>query len=270
MRSRFRKIFPVKIVVAAQAFTSGMFLHGAVALARTAEPAPDIDAWIAEARQTSLPIQSIPQRILLLETKIEDPVAVNFLADATGLEKISPFIFIDAASSTLTAKLNHDSSAKGTKGRKINLSESTSANVVIAQLSGNSPLLYVNDGEKLRKLGNVKPYKGDKSPDSVLNWLYQVLGYDGVLLARKGTYVLVSGSAAVLGKDGIQALAIRGSESQLALLDKKRSGSSLLEIEVARGPYAVLRILALAKDSGELPVGVKLTIQRERIKKESE
>lgn len=270
MRSRPEMTFKGTIFAMLASTTCALTWPMTAALARTVEAAPDLDAWIEEVRKSDLPLQSIPQRILLLDSRIDDPSQKNFLAEATIMDKLSPFVFIDGASSALTAKLNRDPSAGAGKGRRVNLAEATSANVVIAEMSGKAPVLYVNNGKTLRKLGNLKPYNGDKSPNLILSWLFQNLGYDGILLARKGSYVLVTGSAQVLGREKIQALAIRGSDSQLALLDKKRSGSSLLEIESSKGPYALFRILALAKDSGELPTGIKLTIQRDPGKKDAE
>lgn len=232
-------------------------------LARTVEGAPDFDAWISEIRKTTFPLQTVPQRILLLESKIDDPAPKNFLKDASALEKISPFIFVDEPSLSLTQKLNRDLATEGSKGRVPGLAGTTSANVIISDMEGNSPVLYVNNGKTLRRVGTVKPFKMEKTPDAILGWLFQSLGYDGVLLGRKGSYVMVASAAAVLGKEKIQALAIRGSEAQMALLDKKRSGSSLLELESSKGPYGMFRILALAKDSNDLPSGMKLTIQRD-------
>ena len=240
--------------------------------ARTLEPAPSLDAWITEIQGADLPAQTVPQRLLLLEGGVGDAEEKNFIADAVLLEKSSTLIFIDGPSARMSSKLNSAAAEKkltSPKARAAALPGSTSANVVIANIGGKSPVLYFNDGQRLRKLVTVKAYSGDKSPDSILTWIYQCFGYDGIILGQKGSYVIVGGPAATLGREKIQALAIRGSDTQLALLDKKRSGISLLELEVSKGAYAIFKILALAKDAKDqsgLTVGTKLTIQREAAK----
>ncbi len=239
-------------------------------LARTEEPLPDINAWIAEVRDSALPMAEVPRRVLLLEAGIEVSPEKNYLSDGLAIEKISPLFFIDESSAKLSSKLNQDSGAKPSKARQESLASTYSANVIFAGVKGKTPILYTNDGKRLRKIGPVMPYKGDKSPNSILTWIYQCLGYDGIILARKGPYVIVGGPASTLSREKIQALAIRGSESHMALLDKKRSGISLLELQISKGGYGIFKILALAKDSKELPIATKLTIQRDSAKTEKE
>ncbi len=231
--------------------------------ARTLEPAPDLDSWIDEIRSASFPLQTVPQRLLLLESAVEDKSEVNFIPDGRAIDKISPFFIVDGPSADLSFKLNRESNGADTKSKKLPLALKSNANVVIAGIRDQAPSIYINDGQKLQKIGTIKPYSGDKSAESILTWIYQSFGYDGVILGRKGSYVIVGGPSFIFGKEKIQALAIRGSDSQLALLDKKRSGVSLLEFESSKGPYAIFRILALAKDSTTLPPATKLTIQRD-------
>lgn len=231
--------------------------------ARTLEPVPDIDSWIIEVRNAPLPPQAVPQRLLLLESSIDDKNEVNLITDGSEFGKISPFFLIDGPSVELSVKLNQEPKGGKSKGRKVPTPSRSSANVIIAGIRGESASIYTNDGRELRKVGVVKPYIGDKSAESVLTWIYQSFGYDGIILGRKGPYVIVGGPSSVFEKDRIQALAIRGSESQLALLDNKRSGVSLLELQSSKGPYAIFKILALAKGSTTLPIATKLTIQRD-------
>lgn len=231
--------------------------------ARTLEPAPDIDSWITEVRNAPLPPQTVPQRLLLLESSVDDKNEVNLITDSSEIGKISPFFLIDGPSAELSVKLNRKSKGGKVKAQKALAPSISSANVIIAGIRRESASIYTNDGRDLRKVGVVKPYSGDKSAESVLTWIYQSFGYDGIILGRKGAYVIVGGPSSVFRKERIQALAIRGSESQLALLDKKRSGVSLLELQSSKGPYAIFKILALAKGSTELPIATKLTIQRD-------
>ena len=231
--------------------------------ARTLEPAPDIDSWIIEVRNAPLPPQAVPQRLLLLESSIDDKNEVNLITDGTEIGKISPFFLIDGPSAELSVKFNREQKGGKSKAQKVPTPSRSSANVIIAGIQGESASIYTNDGRELRKVGVVKPYSGDKTPESILTWVYQSFGYDGIILGRKGSYVIVGGPSYVFSKAKIQALAIRGSETQLALLDKKRSGVSLLELEASKGPYAIFKILALAKDTSNLPTATKLTIQRE-------
>ena len=241
--------------------TSGLYsrsLH-----ARTLEPAPDLESWISEVKNASFPPLSVPRRLLLLESEVSDKSEVNFIVDGRAIEKISPFLVVDGPSADLSLRLNQESGGLTKKTKKLPLALRSSANVIIAGIRGKEPSIYTNDGQQLHKIGAGKPYHGDKSPESTLAWIYQCLGYDGIILGRKGAYVIVGGPASIFSREKIQALAIRGSDSQLALLDKKRSGVSLLELEASKGAYAIFRILALAKDSTTLPTATKLTIQRD-------
>ncbi|NBQ54410.1 MAG: hypothetical protein EBU49_12655, partial [Proteobacteria bacterium] len=122
----------------------------------------------------------MPQRLLLLDSTLEEKTEVNFIADGLALDKISPFFFVDGPSDDLSIKLNRESSGGTPKSKRLPLASRSSANVIIAGIRGNAPSIYTNDGLEIQKIGTVKPYSGDKSPESILTWIYQCFGYDGI------------------------------------------------------------------------------------------
>jgi hypothetical protein len=197
----------------------------------------------------------IPLRIQLLSGGIATATTDSFVENAIEFRTLTPFKFIDRGSAQFSSRINPgDPAMLGMSG--------IPANVVFAEIKSNSASLYVSDGKKARILGKVRPYRGDGSAASVLEWTLQSLGYDGVIISVKGTYVLAAGSSKMLQGEKIQALAIRSSEKSIALLTRKRSGSGLLQLEKAKNGYAIFRILAKAKDTSALLPGTKLTVQK--------
>lgn len=226
------------------------------AAARTIEPMPDLDTWVAETVKKPWAEDVVPVRIQLLGGGIGTASSDAFVENALDYRPLSPFSFVDKSSAFFSTRLNP---GDGTKPNPAG----SPANLIFSDIKGKSAAVYINDGRKVRKLGNVAPYRGDAAPASVLQWTFQSLGYDGVILAVKDIYALVAGSAQVMQGEKIQALAIRSSEKSIALLTKKRSGSGLLQLEKSKGGFAIFRILAKAKDTSELVQGTKLTIQKQ-------
>ncbi|MEY4631617.1 MAG: hypothetical protein RIQ81_1737 [Pseudomonadota bacterium] len=235
--------------------TFAVLINSSGARARTVEPAPDLDGWIKEVRAAPIAEQYIPARIQIVAGPVASAATDSLIQNGEEFRPMSPFTFIDRGTAQFSQKINSGDSAK--KG-----AAAIVANLVFSDVKSSSAAVFYNDGIKLRKLGSVKSYSGDASPASLVQWTFQSLGYDGVILAVKGSYVLAGGPATILKGDKIQALAIRGSEKSMALLTNKRSGAGLLELEKSSDGYAIFRILALAKDAKELLVGTKLTIQK--------
>jgi len=106
----------------------------------------------------------------------------------------------------------------------------------------------------------------EKSPtsfntESLYRWLAKSFGYDGVVLAKKGEYLLVGSSTVFFKKKNIQAMAFRDSEKKFSLRPSEREGMGLLTLVKKSGSYGIFKVLFLGRGFTDVPLNTKVLIE---------
>lgn len=98
------------------------------------------------------------------------------------------------------------------------------------------------------------------SSESVRAWLVKQLGYDGVVLDRRGDYLLV-GSLVKFDKKEIQALLLKDSARTPIIESRKAEGAALAQLLRQDGSVAVFQVIVGAFREG-IPVGTKVQVEK--------
>jgi hypothetical protein len=123
-------------------------------------------------------------------------------------------------------------------------------------------MLYAASGDELRRV-NTMSIPGGENADAARVWLRERLGYDAVVLARQGEYALVGGMAS-FPREGLQALALRGSERRLMIRGQTRDGLAVLQLVRQSGPWGVFKVVLPGQGQSvaqTAPVGTKLLVE---------
>jgi hypothetical protein len=99
--------------------------------------------------------------------------------------------------------------------------------------------------------------------EKTVDWIFSNLGWDAVVLDRKGNYVLSGGVASSFSTEGLMALAIADSVSTMALKrTRRKKGLGLLRLVDQYGPYGLFEILFMGNSEKLISTGTKLIIER--------
>lgn len=114
----------------------------------------------------------------------------------------------------------------------------------------------------------------EKSPssfntESLYRWLAKSFGYDGVVLDKKGEYLLVGSSTVFFKRKSMQAMAFRDSEKKFSLRPSEREGMGLLTLVKKSGSYGIFKVLFLGRGYAEVPIGTKVLVEDPGQKKTS-
>ena len=116
--------------------------------------------------------------------------------------------------------------------------------------------LLMRDGGRLRRID--QPFTAARlTPSLIYEWLFELVGYNGVVLDQRDSWVLV-GSASKVFKEGDQAVVYeRSTKSYFLKEQEKTEASAILECEQAKLGYGVFKIL-ISKNPPK--IGDKITI----------
>ncbi|MEZ4742119.1 MAG: hypothetical protein R3B45_06710 [Bdellovibrionota bacterium] len=105
----------------------------------------------------------------------------------------------------------------------------------------------------------AKEMKDSQEVTLIYDWILSSLGYNGVILDKKGKYYLVAGLQRLL-KPGGQAVVL-GESAKVNLVNKDyRNGTALLKVIKSSGPFAILK-LTFQKPAKPAPrVGDKISL----------
>ncbi len=121
-------------------------------------------------------------------------------------------------------------------------------------------LVSWNQGKKSTLGPWPKPASGIKNSEGLLGFLRDKLGYDAVVLAEKGPFILV-GFILSPEEEG-QGLLLRDSEKNIIVDSKKAQGKVLLQVLKIKGGYGVMEILLAEGKKVPIPIGSKVLLGR--------
>jgi hypothetical protein len=228
------------------------------ALAQGKGEAPSLETWQAEAASVS---GAFPRKLLMVTAlPAKGKGEVKFLdIDVDAFNKLSFFKIVDQKSAAWDIKINRSAEAKGDPLPGI-IATTGADTVIHAPAKGDWKFLRVA-GKKRVTAHSAKPPKG-KTPEDIASWILSSLGWDGVVLAQNGDFLLVGSSAKILSQPQIQALAVTDSGDKFALKKDQRKGAGLLSLSENKEGVGVFDIVFLGQGIKEIPAGTKLIIEK--------
>jgi len=224
-----------------------------------AQDAPPLAAWMKEIKTPAH--APFPYKIVAVKKipkKGDEPDFAGF--DIEDVEKLTYLRVADPQSVAWNYKLNEETYAEKEPLAALLLASGADT-VLVAPEKGKWELVQLKDG-KPEVLVTAPAPKGSRASD-LAKWLPGALGWDGVVLAEKGEFLLVGSTSQILVTPEIQALAVSGSAGNFALA-ADRQGAGLLSLSEKEGGYGVFDVVFLAQDLKTLPVGTKLIIERKK------
>ncbi len=241
------RIHNARIHHAVRCFYVIAFLSGSLdqAYGKLAETAPDAKDWSSSLDISGIKDVTFPRKVLILQSlEKPNPTAISFKDDLC--EENSFLTCANAESFDYNLKVNKLPSAP----KPADFMKYSGANVILFN-SGAGIDLFV--GKKPEKINFSKAGKlNDKlNPVKILKRLFDVLGYDGVVLAEKGSFILVGSLKSSLQKERLQGILLENSSDEWIIEGKskstasvKNSGAALLQLDNANGGFGVFRLLA--------------------------
>jgi hypothetical protein len=226
--------------------------------ASSSSPAPSLSSWRDEVKN---PGGAFP-RLLTFVTALPEDGPPKFLQfDTDEFNKLGFFQAASAATAAWDIKLNKGAFA-GQNSLQVAQELTHADTVVLAPEKGDWKILRVKDGKRVQ-LASAKPAKSAK-PADLMDWLPEALGWDGVVLAQSGDFLLVGSTKSLLAQPEIQALAVSSSEKKLILNPGEREGAGLLSLRETTAGLAVFDIVFLGQGVSSLPPGTKLIIEKRK------
>lgn len=115
-----------------------------------------------------------------------------------------------------------------------------------------SRIYQLQTNEKLKS----KKLEGRARKTSLSKWYRKQLGFDGVVLAAKGEFLLIQGLKK-LKKDS-QAVSLVGSENRLLVKDNNAKASSLIQLVKSKGAIGIFEVLLKDKKGTDIGPGTKV------------
>lgn len=207
-------------------------------------------------------IGAFPKKILILEEMGEDgpPVLASL-----NLSENSPQGYFEVAHSKdleWELKLNYRQNKKA-KGHQLATDLSGADTIVHAPPSGNWSIYRIAKKGSLDKVAN-RTGPSQRSPKTIVAWIFETLGWDGVVLAQRGESLIVGSSSEILSHDGLQALSVNHSHGKWALPEAERKGSGIMSLVKRDGAFALFDIVFVGSGVNTIPVGTKLIIEKKK------
>ena len=113
---------------------------------------------------------------------------------------------------------------------------------------------FLRDGKvKQKVLNSKKPIKWKKG-----HWFRKKLGYDGVVLARKGSFLLIESFYPF--KTDAQALSLTDSKKKFNVINRKKRGSALIQLLSKDGFVGVFEIVVADSKGDKISPGTKVLL----------
>lgn len=224
------------------------------------DEAPPLATWQKDAVSVT---GAFPHHVLFVtELPAKGKGKVQFMnINAEEFNKLGYFKLADQASAAWDIKINGAASSKG--DALVALQKTTNADtVILAPANGDWKFLRAVGGKR-ETLYSAKPPKSTEPPD-IAAWILSTLGWDGVVLAQQGEFLLVGSSAKILSQPQIQALAVTDSLDKFALKKDQRKGAGLLSLSENKDGTGVFDVVFLGQGIKEIPAGTKLIIEKKK------
>jgi len=221
--------------------------------------APPLAQWAADVKDapTSYP------HVMAFVTDLPAKGMPKFLdIDHAAFNALGYFQVPDQVSVAWDMKLNHDAISKLNPFQVV-LRLTQADTVVLAPPKGDWQFLRPGKHGERQVIAKVKPPQSTK-PEDVVAWLSTTLGWDGVVLAQKGDFLLVGSTTQILSTAQVQALAVSNSSTKFLLKQDERKGAGLLSLSETKGGIGIFDIVFLGAGIKALPVGTKLIIEKKK------
>ena len=220
------------------------------AYGKLADTAPEAKDWSSSLDISGIKDVTFPRKVLILQS-LEKPIptAISFKEDLC--EENSFLICANAESFDYTLKINKLPS----EPKPADFMKYSGANVILFNSGAGIDLVVGKKPEKINfsKAGKLN---GKLNPVKILKRLFVVLGYDGVVLAQKGSFILVGSLKSSLNKEHLQGMLLENSSDEWIIEGKskstasvKKSGAALLQLDNAYGGFGVFRLIAQKTDA---------------------
>jgi hypothetical protein len=94
----------------------------------------------------------------------------------------------------------------------------------------------------------------------------KTLGYDGIVLAQKGNFLLIGSTSGMLEKEDLQGLVLGGSEKSAAITDNSFTGSALISKISQDHGFGLFSLLA-SSSAQKIAPGTKIILEKKRVAK---
>jgi hypothetical protein len=235
--------------------------------ADAAAPLPNgvnLDVWLNEIR-TKAPV--FPRSVVFVknlnEPTSKDPKApkqIKFMqVDVDGLNSLSNLVVINSTSADWNTKLNKRKYSSMDKIATV-FAASGADLVIIAPDAAEWQGYRLEAGKAVQVF--TTPAPKISSNDDLIAWLYNSLGWDGIVLDQKGDQVLIGSTIKSLAIPQVQALAVNESAAKVNLKPNERVGAGLLSLREGRGAFGVFDIVFLGQGVTTIQPGTKLVIEK--------
>ena len=235
--------------------------------ADAAAPLPNVvnlDVWLNEIR-TKAPV--FPRSVVFVknlnEPTSKDPKApkqIKFMqVDVDGLNSLSNLVVINSTSADWNTKLNKRKYSSMDKIATV-FAASGADLVIIAPDAAEWQGYRLEAGKAVQLF--TTPAPKISSNDDLIAWLYNSLGWDGIVLDQKGDQVLIGSTIKSLAIPQVQALAVNESAAKVNLKPNERVGAGLLSLREGRGAFGVFDIVFLGQGVTTIQPGTKLVIEK--------
>lgn len=205
-----------------------------------------------------------PKRIVLLETAEAEEVPELFNMGDNHSKTISYFEIANSPDLAWETKINYKKFAKLDAIKATFLI--SGADTLVHMPKDGDWTLYRKTSSTAKGKILSRPGPSQRDLSTVVNWIFEALNWDGVVLGQDGETLLVGSSEKMLQGTQLQALAVAKSHSKFSLTATERKGSGLLSLEKSEGGIGYFTVVLLGAGVKSFPVGTKLIIEKKKAK----
>ncbi len=252
------------MVIRAALFALGLSLACVAAPAfaqENVDDAPPLADWLSKYKAKNSTKGAFPRKIAVVSGFAEKGEAPRFVnLDRDAFRQASYMEPADIESALWTLKIDPKRYAE-TDPKELVFLLTGADTVVVAAPKAEWEILRLKDG-KVSSVAKAKGLKEATKPERVADWLPYALGWDGVVLERKGEFLLVGSTASLIATPEIQALAVTDSQGKFSLRGSERVGAGLVSLSTSSGGNGVFDIVFVGAGVRDIPAGTKLLIEK--------
>lgn len=130
----------------------------------------------------------------------------------------------------------------------------------VAVAGGLTPKIIMRPKNDLVDVPITTPAPEEATTDASV-WLLTQLHWNGVVLDRRGDYILI-GSCAVYLKEKTQGIALKDSAQKIGVPPGDKSSDNLLQMVGKSGHFGVFKVIFSRSKNDLFPVGTKVLLER--------
>lgn len=230
------------------------------ASAAIAEQAPLAKEWIETLTDKDFAVLSAPRSVTVVESFGPGGSANGIpkfkVIEHSKCNEISFFRCTSGQDSNFSASINSSASVKGVDGAA-NL---TGVDLVV--YPGQEGTMIAEPQKKwTSRLLFDKQIFATFDIGEFIEQVFESLGYDGVVLAKRGDFLLIATTEKRLQKENLQGLLISGSSQRRTLDKSRRKGAGLLSLLNTWHGYGVFQEVAVSTQTSKSEIGSKILLE---------